>query len=77
VLDNDCDTGPNSFVKDGYLFTYAAARDAGSRDRYTITARPVDQGVTGRISVYSDQTGVVRSTAENRAAVPFHSAVPW
>jgi beta-alanine degradation protein BauB len=58
-----------SIVKDGYRFTYTPAAVAfGMMPTYTITAVPVDFGVSGKRSFFTDQSAVVRSTLENRPA---------
>lgn len=59
-----------SFVKSGYRFVYTAgAADADGRIRtYTITARPIAYKQSGVRSFFTDQTGVIRATSEDRAA---------
>ncbi len=53
----------------GYIFTYKAGkRDKDGRiNAYTVSARPTKWRM-GLSSFFSDQTGLIRSTAENRAA---------
>jgi hypothetical protein len=46
-----------------YLFSYRKTAKG-----YVVTARPQEYGVTGKLSLYSDQTAVVRGTLENREA---------
>lgn len=46
-----------------YLFTYKKT-DAG----YVISARPKKYGVDGKSSLYSDESGVIRGTVEDREA---------
>lgn len=52
-----------------YLFTYkpGAMGQDGKIATYTLTARPV-KWETGRVSFFTDQTGVIRWTRENRPA---------
>jgi hypothetical protein len=54
----------------GYTVVYrSGAKDARGRiQSYTISARPLRFGETGKKSFYTDETGVVRGTSENRAA---------
>lgn len=56
--------------KGGYSFAYTpGARDTSSRiSGYTISARPLRYGSTGQRSFFSDQSGVIRFTGEDRAA---------
>lgn len=56
--------------KDGYRFTLVAGTtDArGQVVTYTLIARPVRYGTTGRRGFFTDDSGVVRSTNEDRAA---------
>jgi len=53
----------------GYVFTYTAGPKgaSGSIDSYTISVRPT-AWKPGRPSYFSDQSAVIRSTNENRAA---------
>jgi hypothetical protein len=61
-----------SGTRSGYSFTMIAApADAKGRiAQYTIVARLLKFGETGRRSVFADASGVIRSTAEDRAATP-------
>lgn len=54
----------------GYVFSYlpGAADARGRFQSYTIFSRPLRFGETGKLSFYTDETGVIRQTAENRAA---------
>jgi len=62
-------TASNTFTKDGYVFTYAPGTEPFGRiARYTVTARPVKHGKTGRRSFYTNETAVIRATSENRPA---------
>ncbi|MGC1105452.1 MAG: hypothetical protein WA876_02855 [Candidatus Acidiferrales bacterium] len=64
LLDNSLTNG----TKNGYVFTYVAgAKDpTGKITSYTVTARPV-MWKTGVWSFFTDETGVIRWTDENRA----------
>ena len=48
--------------KSGYRFTYVPKGKEG----YSITGRPLEFGVTGTRSFYTDESGVIRSTNEDR-----------
>jgi hypothetical protein len=54
----------------GYSFSFAAgSRDSRGRiQSYTIGARPLRFGETGKRSFYTDETGVIRQTEEDRPA---------
>ena len=56
--------------KDGYQFVLTPGPvDAnGAIRHYTISARPSKVLVKGQRSFFTDETGVIRSTPENRAA---------
>jgi hypothetical protein len=56
-------------TKSGYTFTYTPGpKDgAGHIKSYTVTARPMNDR-TGRNSYFTDQTGVIRQTSEDRPA---------
>jgi type IV pilus assembly protein PilA len=56
--------------KSGYNFIYTPGpRDAEGRIlSYTVIAQPATPGVSGQRSFFTDQTGVVRATGENRPA---------
>lgn len=64
LLDNSLTSG----TKAGHTFTYAAgAKDSsGKITAYTVTARPVTWS-KGDWSFFTDETGVIRWTDENRA----------
>lgn len=53
-----------------YAYTYIPApSDAAGRIRtYTLTARPREHAISGCLSLYTDESGVVRATEEDRAA---------
>ncbi len=67
LLDNSLGTGAPS--KSGYAFHYAVAETdrLGQATSFTITADPVNQGVTGRRHFYVDYTGVVRVNLTGQA----------
>jgi len=56
----------------GYRITYVpGAPDVnGAIKTYTISTRPLEYYQTGRRSYFSDESGVIRKTAEDRAASP-------
>ena len=56
--------------KDGYVFTLTPtpAEANGVTKHYTINARPLKVLTDGQRSFFTDETGVIRSTRENRAA---------
>lgn len=56
--------------KSGYTFTYApgAVDSRGRVMKYTVFARPVKFGETGKRSFYTDETGLMRATGEDRPA---------
>jgi hypothetical protein len=56
----------------GYSFNMIAApADATGRvAQYTVLARPLTFGQTGRRSLFADTSGVIRSTVEDRAPTP-------
>ena len=60
----------NSFVKSGYRFTYwPGPRDVkGQIATYTIAARPLEYGKTGSRSYFTNESAVIRATAEDRDA---------
>jgi hypothetical protein len=59
-----------SFERKGYRFVYRPGPpDAkGDISGYTFTARPIQYGKTGKLSLYCDQTAIIRGTGENREA---------
>jgi hypothetical protein len=63
------DTSLGSGKRKGYIYTYRPGpKDAQGQIRtYTVTARPM-KWQKGVLSVFTDQTGVIRVTKENRAA---------
>lgn len=56
--------------KDGYHFSFTpvSAETGKPISRYTISARPIRRLVKDQRSFFTDETGVIRSTRENRAA---------
>ncbi len=54
--------------KSGYHFTYTLLPPDASGARYTISARPVKHGNTGFRSFFTDHTGVIRFTRDDRPA---------
>ncbi len=56
--------------KSGYNFVYTpgALNAEGRILSYSVVAQPATLGVTGNRSFFTDQTGITRVTAENRAA---------
>jgi len=56
--------------KNGYIFVYTSSpKDAkGLIQSYSIKARPATFGKTGSHNYYSDQSGVIRATDQDRAA---------
>ena len=58
------DTVLSSGTKQGYNFTYTQ----GSANTYTLTAVPVDSGVTGTRGFFVDESGVIRVAASGTAS---------
>lgn len=61
----------------GYTFTYTPGpQDVhGMIDRYTLSARPLKYGETGTRSFFTDQTGVIHCTNEDRPAAAKDPAI--
>ena len=58
-----------SFTKNGYRFTYTPGPGGfGLIQAYSILAQPLDYGVSGKRSFYTNQSAVIRETSDNRAA---------
>jgi len=57
-------------LRSGYKFTYTPGPPdkAGHVKTYTVVARPVEYGRTGRINFFTDESGVIRKTDEDRPA---------
>ena len=51
-------------IKSGYTFVWTAAN---SNSTYTLTAKPVTQGVTGQRGFFTDQSGVIRADTAGTA----------
>ncbi|HEX8926464.1 MAG TPA: hypothetical protein VF786_11755 [Terriglobales bacterium] len=69
-----CGTPPCEHL--GYRVQYTVlSQDAGG-PRYSLTAEPLQHGVTGVRSFYLDQSGVLRCTKEARAATSNDSPLP-
>jgi len=66
--DLGCKNMPCAFHN--YLFSYKKTAEG-----YVVTARPQEYGVTGKLSLYSDQTAVIRGTFEDREATANDSPV--
>ena len=64
LLDPLLSTPP--FEKSGYRFYYIRAGSTGENGRYTIVARPVQYGTTGNRNFFTDESGVIRFTEEDR-----------
>lgn len=57
------------FVQNGYRFIYTpGSAEFGTIATYSVIARPLRYGATGRRSFYTDESAVIRSTDEDRAA---------
>ena len=56
-------------IKSGYSFVYTpgTADAQGNINQYSITGVPVNQGVTGQRSFFTDQTGVIRANPTGAA----------
>jgi len=57
------DSALGSGTKDGYTFS-----TSGDADTFTVNASPLTYGSTGTRSFFSDETGVIRYTREDRPA---------
>ncbi len=57
-------------LKSGYKFTYMPGPPdkAGHIKTYAVVARPAAYGKSGRMSFFTDETGVIRKTDEDRPA---------
>ena len=54
-------------LKSGYQFTYVVTAVGGINTAFTITGLPTTVGVTGQRGFYSDQTDVIRYSANGTA----------
>jgi hypothetical protein len=61
ILNNELTAPP--YQKSGYRFIYRRE----SPGRYTVIGRPLEFAKTGHLSFFTDQTGVIRFTDEDRA----------
>ncbi len=53
--------------RNGYRITYTPGDGVfGTISTYTIVARPIEYGDTGERSFFTDHTGIIRATSENR-----------
>ncbi len=66
ALDPVLACGVNPCLKSGYAFSYELLAPTAMGPRYAVVARPNRYGNTGRRSFYSDESGVVRATGDNR-----------
>ena len=64
LMDNSLACPESTCVKSGYAFQYRR----GSKDEYSVIARPTRYGESGTRSFYSDESGVIRATDEDREA---------
>lgn len=58
----------NSFADDSYVYSYE--KTAGPPENFRLEMRPARYGVTGLLSFFVDNTGIVRATPEDRPATP-------
>jgi hypothetical protein len=59
----------NGFVRNGYTFTYTPPTSRlGDVSTYTLTAHPIEYGKTGVRGFFTDESGVIRWTGEDRPA---------
>jgi len=61
-----CGTPP--CLRSGYAFTYTLLPATNMGPHYKVEARPNKFGNTGSQSLYSDESGIVRATRDDRAA---------
>ncbi len=64
LLDPSVSTPP--YEKSGYRFYYIRTGSTGVNGQYTIVARPIQFGTTGNRSFFTDESGVIRFTEEDR-----------
>ncbi|MGH9581083.1 MAG: hypothetical protein ACRD2R_08820 [Terriglobales bacterium] len=57
-----------SCVRADYRFTYTLTRKEPPGTAYTFTARPTEYGHNGRRSFFTDQSGIIRWTGDDRPA---------
>jgi hypothetical protein len=76
VLSGAAQGGNFSFTKNGYRFTYTPGPGGfGYIATYTIVAEPLQYGVGGTRSFFTDQSAVIRATTDNRQATAFDSPI--
>jgi hypothetical protein len=68
LLDATIACADPSCLKFGYRFTYTLTAKGPPGTAYTYVARPVEYGRTGYRSFFTDQSGVIRFAADDRAA---------
>jgi type II secretory pathway pseudopilin PulG len=56
-----------SCLRFGYRFTYTLTAKGPPGTAYTYTARPVEYGRNGHRSFFTDQSGIIRGTGDDRA----------
>jgi prepilin-type N-terminal cleavage/methylation domain-containing protein len=56
-------------TKSGYTFTWSGTASSGVIASYTLTAKPLTQGVTGQRGFFTDQSGVIRADVTGTASV--------
>ena len=67
----------------GRRYNYAITLDpvpletGGPTRKYTLTARPQSYGIFGRRSFFSDESGVIRYTAQDRTPTPQDRVLSW
>ena len=55
-------------TKSGYTFTWTGTASGGVIASYSITAKPLTQGVTGQRGFFTDQSGVIRADVGGTAS---------
>ena len=68
LLDSRMACADPSCVKSGYRFTYTLTAKGPPGTAFTYVARPVEYGRNGIRSFFTDQTGIIRGTGDDRAA---------
>ncbi len=66
LLDGVLSTAP--FEKSGYRFTYRPLLQSGPTRYYTLLARPIDYGTSGKRNYFMEETGAIHWTDEDREA---------
>ncbi len=65
-----------TFTKYNYRFTFTPGPGSyGSIASYTLIGQPLEYGVSGKHSYYTDQTGIIHETTENRVATASDPAI--